>query len=358
MSTTLVLCLALLSAPAAEELNAAPGGEGIASQPEPVKLDLVSAYQVVAMMPLSSLGSTDEVAQAIERVLVGEFKKLLGAKLITPEDLLARGQDADDAFMECGGVVVCLVEVVGGLGWDAFVVGNIAGLGNDRVINIKLIDVRTGGEVRRASEKASGDERQLIGNMRRAAVTLLAPELLVGTVSLVCPQEGVEITVNGQSVGVTPLANPRIEIPVGRHAIEANGDGLVPFSTLVDIAYGENKKVEIKLPRNTIFVGGDTPFRSRWWPWTIAGAGVLIAGMGGVFNFMQADTVAKIENRAQSHTLTVEHANDLFRQEEELWTTAIVLYIAGAVVITGVLVLFGVDLFGSSGAPSSESSAQ
>ena len=114
--------------------------------------------------------------------MVGEFQKLLGDKIVPPDEVMNSGNAARDAFIACDGVVACLVEAVGGLGWDAFVVGNIAGLRYDRVINLKLYDVRTGGEVRRASDKASGAEKQLITNMRTAAVTLLAPELLVGRV--------------------------------------------------------------------------------------------------------------------------------------------------------------------------------
>jgi len=306
-------------------------------------LGLVSAYRNVAMMPLSSLGSTGDVLQAIERVLVGEVGKLLGGRLIKPEDLPQAGDPARVGFLECDGVVGCLVEVVGGLGWDAFVVGNIAGLGGDRVLNIKLIDVRTGGEVRRASAEVTGEETELIKQMRRAAVTLLAPDLLVGTLDLQCPQPEVEILIDGKLAGTTPMKNTKVEVPVGRHAVEAKGEGLVPFSTLVDVAYGEMAKVNIALPRNTVFVGGETPFRSRWWTWAIASAGVIAVGLGGYFNYLQADTVRKIESRAKKGTLTSERA-DLYDESESHWSRARVFYGVGGALLGGVTVLFTIDL--------------
>src|SRR5690349_3317175 len=115
------------------------------------KLGFVSGYQRVAMMPLTSLGSTDEVVQAIEKVLAAEMQHVLKERLVTPDRLPKAGAAAAEGFSECEGVVTCLVEVFGGLGWDAFVVGNVAGLGDDRIIILKLFDVRSGSEVRRAT---------------------------------------------------------------------------------------------------------------------------------------------------------------------------------------------------------------
>ena len=62
--------------------------------------------------------------------------------------------------------------------------------------------MRTGGEIRRSMEKAGGDESELIVQMRKAAVTLLAPELLVGTLDLACKQTDVQIAVDGRIIGI------------------------------------------------------------------------------------------------------------------------------------------------------------
>jgi hypothetical protein len=361
MTLALVLSIttALASAVGAEKKAPPPPAKAVANEPAkksapPAKSPTESLpaafgprFGSVVVMPLSSLGSTDEVVLAIERVLQSELKKLVGAKLadttlMTLEQVTKRKKGSTDQVARCSGAVECLAPVMSSLGVDAFVVGNIAGLGDDRVINIKLFEARTGALVNHASEPASGDEKVLIANMRKAAVTLLAPELLVGTVELACSQTGVEVVVDGVSLGKTPLAATRRELPVGRHAIEANAPGLVPFSTLVDVAYGETKKVAIALPVNTVFVGGDTPFRARWWTWSIAGSGALAVGMGVFFNCLQADTVAKINQRAAAGTLTIDHAY-LYRQEEEQWITAVVFYAVGALLMTGVGALLGVD---------------
>lgn len=304
----------------------------------------ISDYRKIAMMPLSSLGSTDEAVRAVERVLLGELEKLLGKRLVKPADLLSQGREVKTGLKSCEGKVVCLIEVIGGIGWDAFVVGNVAGLGEGRVINLKLIDVRSGGEVRRSSENATGDETTLIANMRKAAVELLAPELFLGTIEVQAGQPGVSIVVDGRLAGTTPLANNRIDVAVGRHAIEATGEGLVPFSDFVEVRYGEVVPISIQLPDNTVFVGGATPFRNRWWPWTLAGTGLVATGLGAYFNYLHADAVRQIERRASDGRLGADNV-DLYDQAQADWQRALVFYGVGGAVLGGVGVLFTIDFF-------------
>jgi stage V sporulation protein SpoVS len=317
---------------------------GLAAAPPAPGTAGVAGYQVVALMPLSSLGSTEEAAQAVERVLVTELGKVLGKRLIPPNELAVRAKSAAKAITSCEGVVTCLLEVVGALGWDAFVVGNIAGLGDDRVINLKLIDVRGGGEVRRMSVKASGDESGLVRQMRVAAITLLAPEQLVGVLDLRCDQKGVLIALDGAAIGTTPLAQTKRAVPVGRHAIEATGDGLVSFTTLVDVEYESDIRVDISLPVNSVFVGGDTPFRGRWWTWAIGGAGLLSVGLGGYFNYLQAQAAERIEREAAAGTLRGERGKQLWAENDDNWDRAVAFYAAGGALVLTVAVLFGVDL--------------
>ncbi len=332
MSPCLTLSLLVL---AQLEINAAPVTVADSSHP-------ASRYRQIALMPLTSLGSTDEAVNAIQAILVGEFTKVLGERLIAPDALLEQSKHVKSAFYSCEGVVVCLTEVMGGLGWDAFVVGNIAGLGERQVINLKLIDVRTGREVAKASEKAVGEQSELITYMRKAAVQLVAPDLFTGTLVLAAAQPGVQVQLDGQLLGTVPLANNRFAVPVGQHALEASGEGLVPFTTMVELAYGETKTVTVDLPRSTAFVGGDTPFRHRWWTWAIAGAGALAVGLGGYFNALHVDTVEKIEKRARSGTLTAQDV-DLFTEQEAHWNRSVVLYGSGGGLLLGVGVLFALD---------------
>jgi hypothetical protein len=301
------------------------------------------SYDQVVMMPLSSLGSTDDAAEAIQRVLVAEIGAILGDRLIPPETLARASSEIREGLTACDGVVECLVELVGGAGWDAFIVGNVAGLGEDRAINLKLIDVRLGREVRRTAEKASGDEARLIVQMRKAAVELVAPGKFAGALELVARQEGVAIVIDGTPAGVTPLATTRLELTAGRHALEAKREGYVPFSTMVEIAYGEVKQVTIDLPLSTAFVGGETPYRYRWWTWAMAGAGVLGVGLGVYFNTLHIDGVESLERRNETGL----SANDADTLEEARGhrKRSLIFYGVGGAFLLGTAALWSLDLF-------------
>ena len=302
---------------------------------------VLTEYRAVAMMPLSSLGSTDEAVEAVSRVLHGELSKLLGERLITAEALARRDAKLKSYLDRCEGVLDCLTEVFGAFGWQAFLAGNLAGLGDDRVITLKLIDARTGKEVRRASEKASGDERGLIKQMRKAAVGVLAPELFTGTLEVHAQQPGMQVIVDGQLVGTTPLANPRIEIAAGRHAIEANGEGLVSFSDMVEVGYGEVVPINVVLPENSVFVGGVTPFRARWWTWVIAAVGAGTAATGGYFYWDHVQTAKKMEQK----TLDAVSGPKLDKRRRGSLQLSRELGGAGAAALLGVGVLLTMDLF-------------
>ncbi len=310
----------------------------------PAAQSSLARYREVALMPISGLGSTGEAVQAVERVLTAEVEKLLGPRLFTYNELAGKNRRMKEQLDGCDLGLECFTEIFGAHAWQAFIVGNISGLGDERVINLRLIEPAQGGEVRRASEKASGDERELIVQMRKAAVSLLAPELFVGTLELSATQPGLRIVIDGELVGTTPLPSPRLEVPVGRHAIEASGDGLVPFSSMLDIAYGEVVPLTVLLPENQLFVGGDTPFRARWYTWALAGAGVIGLSLAGYFHYESYDSARTIEDLYRHKALRHDHASLNDDRLSQLKTARAFYGIGGALVgTTGVLLL--IDLF-------------
>lgn len=293
----------------------------------------------IVVMPLTSLGSTDEAVQVVERVLAGELRNIAGSRLLSYDELRGKEQKLVAHLEACDGVLDCLNEVFGAFGWQQFMVGNLAGLGQERVINLKLIDVRTGAVIRRASEPATGEERELISQMRKAAVLLLAPERFTGIVEVHATQAGVEVLIDGQPVGTVPLPSPRLTVLAGRHAVEARGEGLVPFSSMLDVPYEGVVPLTILLPENTLFVGGATPFRARWWPWVMGAVGVVAAGVGGYFYYYYVQLARDMEK-----DLSVSGA-----AKRDDWHSALVRSRiaggAGGALLTTVGVLFVTDFF-------------
>ena len=179
--------------------------------------------------------------------------------------------------------------------------------------------------------------------MRKAAVTLVAPERYLATLRINAQQPGITVLVDGEFFGQTPLENIAVEVSPGSHAIEANGEAMVPFSTMVDVAYGEVKDVTVELSRSTAFVGGETPFRHRWWTWAIAGAGVVSTALGGYMNYLHADAVDQLNTKAALGTLSHTDASTL-NDSKNHWQRAVFFYGAGGAMVSTFGVLIAVDL--------------
>jgi hypothetical protein len=285
--------------------------------------------QVMGMQPLTSLGLSDEVVRPIEDVLVGEMRKLLGDRLVP----IRSNTDAVARFSRCGGVLACLVDEARNIGWHQMVIGNVAGLGDERVVLLKLVDVDRGHSVRRALSPATGDSGELVQKMRATAVQLVAPERYVGSIRLRAPQHGVRIIVDGEPVGVGPLHSV-VEVTVGRHAIEAAGDGLVPLATVAVVTYEGLTPVDIELADSSVFASSSTPFRNRWWTWAMAAVGVASVSAGVYFNVQHLDTSHKIDALVDAGRHDYRAAS-LHRDQSQQWTAAAILYGSGGALLAG-----------------------
>ncbi len=327
----------------ATTLGAASGATD-SSAHSSMRSSAIADDRIVLLGRLSALGSTSESAAATERVLVAELEGLLGPRLRRMDDLRSMDDDVRGAVDDCNDESSCLLEIVAAVGWDSLLLGNVAGLGDQRVITLRHLDARSGEEIGRQSVQASGEERELIVQIRGAVVRLLAPERYVGMVRFEVSQPGVQVMADGELVGAAPLSDPVVPLSVGRHAIEASGSGLVPFSEMIDVRYGEERTIAISLPANTVFVGGETPYYARWWTWAIAGAGATGLGLGGYFNVLHQDTVDEIENRAAARTLTGEDAF-LFDDRDDQKRRAIVFYSIGGALSLTAAALLSLDLF-------------
>ena len=261
----------------------------------------------VVMMPLSGFGSTEAALAATENILLREVSSILQQSLVSPEQWQSGDRSLKRALDQCDGAIGCLIEVFSALGHDGLIVGTMSGIGQERAITLKLYDLRRGKEVRQSSEKASGQKEELIRQMRKAAVQLLAPERFSGTLLVNARQPGVQILIDGELAATTPLDDPRIPLSVGTHSIEARGDRLVPFEAMIDIAYEEVKELEIDLPRGNLFVGGRRPYYTRWWTWTLGGLGV--AALGGSLGLYRLHNNLYAEYEANPRLSSVELEN-------------------------------------------------
>ncbi len=103
--------------------------------------------------------------------------------------------------------------------------------------------------------------------------TLLERQL--GTIEVHCDQPGVEVRLDGVRLPSCPMTHRQRVIP-GPHSVGARGPGLVPSTHSPVVVGGAVERLDLRL-------GAPVP-RTRWaaWkPWAVAGASLLVAGLGG-----------------------------------------------------------------------------
>jgi len=172
-----------------------------------------------------------------------------------------------------------------------FVTGNVGGLGDSYVINLKLVESRGAREIRRVSEPLHGDPDALIEEIRVAAYRLVAPEKLKGSLAILADARGARIFLDGKPIGVTPVAGSISALPVGEHSLRIALDGYADFLKPVTIRFQKVTQVMVRmeeLPGAEAAAvrarGTETAepvrFWGRWWFYAIVGVAAAGAGVG------------------------------------------------------------------------------
>src|SRR4051812_10448381 len=141
------------------------------------------ARTVVALMPLRPLGVPENVVHALQVTLHNELSALPEARLLPSRDV----EDQLKREPDCEAKVACAALAASRAGARQLIMGTASQLGDAFMIDLKLIDARSGQELRRATHPVSGSQDVLIETLREAAVQLLAPQRFVGSVKVEVP---------------------------------------------------------------------------------------------------------------------------------------------------------------------------
>jgi hypothetical protein len=200
----------------------------------------------------------------------------------------------DPSLRNCTGEVGCLARLGKLLGVEQVISGNVGGLADSFVVNLKLVDVSEQKEIRRIQEPISGRPDELIEAVRVAAYGLVAPERLRGAVAVLADQPGANVFLDGELLGKTPL--PTVHgLKVGSHALRVSKAGYADVVQTVSVRFQKTAQVVVQMqaPRKVDAAAQvrksvrRVPWYSRWWFWTIvgvaaAGTGVALGyGLGG-----------------------------------------------------------------------------
>ncbi len=330
------------------------------------------------LFPLRSLGVPANEATALETTLRNEAASLPELTIIQPGDVAAIVERAHES--DCLARPACAADAASKAGAKQFVSGTVSALGEDVLVDLKLVDARTGKEVRRITHPVAGRQELVIQVLHAAAVELLAPARFVGRLEVRLVQtsagngppvpvaqsdaRGAHLFVDGKLVADLPLAHSVDGIEPGRRAVRVTKEGFHDASLFVEVRFDQTTKADVDLPHGelagvaylratesaapvpvvTAPVAATLvqPERGPWLRiagWSALGAGVIAVGIA---------TAMQLEVNADASTLNLYLAGTpnpntaqqmLTNKENEVRNTRIVFGISGALALAGAAML-------------------
>lgn len=241
----------------------------------------------IVVFRLDPLGVQSEIVGRLDGLLRMELGRLVAEAMPSPREIAQLVQGSPE-LRECTGEVSCLVTAGRNLKVDQIISGNVGGLAGSYVLNVKMVDVARGEEVRRIQETISGRPDELIEAVRVAAYRLVAPERLRGALEVLANVSGAEVVLDGESLGKTPLP-PRHGLAVGEHTLRVHKTGYTDSVQTVKIRLQKTARMVVTLQAPPRRAGRPAkpqaviPWYTRWWFWTAVG--VAAAGFGAALGY-------------------------------------------------------------------------
>jgi hypothetical protein len=249
----------------------------------------------LAVFRIDPLGVDPQIVARLEALFRTELGRLADAAMPSAaevHDALKR----QPALQGCTGEVACLVRIGKLLGVEQIISGNVGGLGDSYVVNLKVVSVEDRKEVRKIQEPISGTPDELIDAVRVAAYGLVAPDRLRGALEILADRPGAEVILDGKVMGKTPL--PVLHgLPLGSHVLRVSKPGYVDVVEQVRVRFQKTAQVVVKLQAPRVRPAGEraprkavrpVPWYTRWWFWVTVG--VLAAGTGAALGYAVAGT--------------------------------------------------------------------
>ncbi len=258
------------------------------------------AQPAVAMVGLDALGMDEERVQRLETLFLKELELLTG-KRVPDRRAVAR---LKRRLRSCDGNNKCLGAIGRALKVDFVVAGSVGSLGDSFVLNIKAVSSKKGEELRRIeSDPLRGQPHELIDAIRVAAYRLLAPEELVGSVTVLADRAGAVVELDSKVIGKTPLEKPIEGLALGEHLLKVSAGEFGEFSNKVQIRFQKTTRVVVNLVDLRVNApvdpnaGDPSKIRSgpppkRWYQktWFLVTAGVGAAVLGGLIGLALSDS--------------------------------------------------------------------
>jgi hypothetical protein len=202
----------------------------------------------VAGLELGALGMSSAMRKNLELLVRNSIATIPGFTVIPPVDIqMAMRDPRNKAIAECGGGPDCAVQLGRLVAADLVVFGTISTIGEAFSLDLRVMDAKRGQERAREKSRISGTRDLLIPEVRLATYKLVAPDRIRGSLLIEIDVEGVEIEIDGQKVGTTPLAKPVEDLTPGPHVVVLKRPGFSEFQKEFVIKPFETAKLKLEL---------------------------------------------------------------------------------------------------------------
>lgn len=247
--------------------------------------------QRVAVLGLEARGVDASATETLTALVGTEVARLGQVDVVAQDDV--RGLVAATTLaqvlgcqgVECGAGLGSIGERLNA-GW--LITGTVGTLGQKTVLNLSLLDARSGRVERRAD--AQGDTLEETGARVRGAVLALFG--IAGQLVLWNQTDGAQVFLNEKLVGTTPLG--KLDLPrEGEYTVRVYRDDSTPFETTVKVQAGEVARVKIE-SHTFVDLDARATSRRRLGAGLLAGGVVALAG-GGVLQALAVRSDARLD---------------------------------------------------------------
>lgn len=244
------------------------------------------ATETYALFRLDPLGIAPEIVDQLQHILRVELQRVVGHEL--PSERAVNDAVAQNPRLAaCTADPACLAPLARVLKVSRVVAGNVGGLADAYVVNLKLVD-DGGRELRRVTATLTGSPEELIDEIRVAAYRLVAPERLVGSIAILSDVPKATVTLDGVVVGQTPLPAPLDHLPTGVHKLAVEREGFTPFAEDVPVRFEKTTQVVVR--QNAMSPAArraerrrrgaqELPIYTRWWFWGAMAVSAAVTGI-------------------------------------------------------------------------------
>jgi hypothetical protein len=238
----------------------------------------------IAVWRFDALGIDNEIVQRLETLFRMELDRLDKVPQPSRRDI---ERTVSAAEQNCTGEEKCLQSIGKKLGVEYVVTGTVGSLGDNYVLNIKVVEVATGKSQKIQSDPLRGSPDELIEGVRVAAYRLLAPQQLHGALQIQTDLVGAEVTLDGSKVGATPLPNGGViaKLPLGKHKLEVAARGYDKFDSDVEVHFQKVSPVVVRLLQSGETVGTGkvitkerSPIYTKPWFIGVVAVGAVVLG--------------------------------------------------------------------------------